>query len=240
MTATSPITLHASAARTASGVGDAVDLGLGTHVALRLAVSAAAGATPTLVVAVETSPDDLVWRSLGTFGSVTAAGLAKLTLAGADQYVRARWTVGGVGPSFTFSLGGSASVVYATPEDLASHGLPEGWLAGVSAPDQAKALLAASGVVDSYLAGQFTLPLAAWGPEITRVVCHIASWDLMCRKGFDPEDPADGAIQTRYEAAIRWLEKVSAGRVVPPGVEDSTPDVDEMSAVAAGDPPRSW
>jgi phage gp36-like protein len=129
---------------------------------------------------------------------------------------------------------------YATLAELATHGLPSGWLTGVSSGDQTAAITAASDLADGYLAQRYTLPITGWGSDLRRVVCHIASWDLMCRRGFDPESSSDVAIRKRYEDAIRWLEMVAAGKISPVGIVDSTPDVDERGPQAYSEEPRGW
>jgi phage gp36-like protein len=89
----------------------------------------------------------------------------------------------------------------------------------------------------------FTVPLASWGDDLRRCVVHIASWDLMCRRGFDPENPADQAVRLRYMDAIKWLERVAAGTVTPTDLPEDD-DEDEGSVfedhAAASDPERGW
>lgn len=114
---------------------------------------------------------------------------------------------------------------YGTRPDLATHGLPGDWLAGVSDSDQDAALEAASRFADGYLSLQYDLPISVWGRDLTRVVCHIASWDLMCRQGYDPDTASNKLIRQRYEDALQWLRDVAAGRLSPPEIVDSTPDV---------------
>jgi phage gp36-like protein len=129
---------------------------------------------------------------------------------------------------------------YATRAELATFGLPSGWLEGVSESDQDAALLAASQLADGYLGQRYALPLSAWGSDIKRAVCHIASWDLMCRRGFDPENAADAAIRLRYTDALAWLKGIAAGTLTPTGVVDSTVDSDEGGAFMVSNPRRRW
>ena len=104
-------TFAASAARTASG-DSGPQTGYEVTQALRaqLDVTAASGTTPTLNVVLEDSLDNGgTWNTIGTFAQRTAAGreVINVTTPFTDR-VRARWTVGGTTPSFTFSV-----VVYA-------------------------------------------------------------------------------------------------------------------------------
>lgn len=102
------VTLAASAARTSSANGSAVELGDRGTLRLLLDVTAATGTTPTLDAAVETSFDGVTWRSLGAFTQKTATGTERKSFAGADRFVRVTWTIGGTTPSFTFSVSGEA------------------------------------------------------------------------------------------------------------------------------------
>jgi hypothetical protein len=103
-------TLAASAARTASGTGSAVALGESKNLRLTLAVTAKSGTAPSLFVQIETSADGSTWRSLGGFTALNdATGSQTLSFPGADRYVRAKWTVSGTDPSFTFSVSGESA-----------------------------------------------------------------------------------------------------------------------------------
>ncbi len=96
-----------SAARAASGDSGAVD-GFERAGLLRaqLHVTAASGTTPTLDVVLEDTVDaGASWNVVGTFAQKTAAGreVINVTTPFTDR-LRARWTVGGTTPSFTFSV----------------------------------------------------------------------------------------------------------------------------------------
>lgn len=95
-----------SAARTVSGDSGTVS-GFGDRQTLRcqLDVTAAAGTTPTLNVVIEDTLDGTTWNAVGTFAQRVAAGreVVNVTTPFSDR-LRARWTVGGTAPSFTFSV----------------------------------------------------------------------------------------------------------------------------------------
>jgi hypothetical protein len=100
------VTLHASAARTATGTGTvSEETGHRRTLALVLAITAATGTTPTLDVTVQTSRDGSTWYTAGTFTQATATGTQRKVFA-LDRYVRVIWTIGGTTPSFTFSASG--------------------------------------------------------------------------------------------------------------------------------------
>lgn len=99
-------TLAASAARTTSGNSTA---GGGwapaTLLRVQLDVTAASGTTPTLDVVIEDSLDGSTFNTIGTFTQKVATGREVINIVTpfADT-LRARWTVGGTTPSFTFSV----------------------------------------------------------------------------------------------------------------------------------------
>jgi len=78
-----------------------------------------------------------------------------------------------------------------------------------STPDPdviAAAIGDAEGMINSYLAGRYAIPLAAPVPaEIVRIACAIARYHL-----FD-DNPTD-KVRTDYKDAIKLLEDISAGR----------------------------
>lgn len=98
--------LVASAARTASGNTAALP-GWGHAKTLRIQsdVTAASGTTPTLDVVIEDTLDGTNWNTIATFAQKTAAGreVVNVTIPFSET-IRARWTIGGTTPSFTFSI----------------------------------------------------------------------------------------------------------------------------------------
>lgn len=99
-------TLVASAARTASGdSGRLGHFGHASTLRLQLDVSAASGTSPTLDVVIEDTLDGTNWNTIGTFAQKTASGreVINVTTPFSDT-LRARWTIGGTTPSFTFSV----------------------------------------------------------------------------------------------------------------------------------------
>jgi hypothetical protein len=105
---TEELSLHASAARTASGNGDAVESGDRGTLRLLLDVTDVSGTAPSLLVILETSLDGVTWREFGAFSALSAIGSQRRSFFGADRFVRARWALGGTTPSFTFGISGEA------------------------------------------------------------------------------------------------------------------------------------
>ena len=129
---------------------------------------------------------------------------------------------------------------YATPTDLSDLGLPAGAIAAIPAGSVTAALDAASALADDYLAKQFTLPLTSYGKSLTRAVVFIASFDLLCRQGFNPENGSDNAVKLRYDQAIKWLEMVAAGDIEPVGVVDGTPSASDDTPLMESEPALGW
>lgn len=98
--------LAPSAARTASG-DSGIFTGYGESSTLRvqLDVTAASGTSPTLNVVIEDSLDGVSWNAVGTFAQRTAVGreVINITTPFASR-IRARWTIAGTTPSFTFAV----------------------------------------------------------------------------------------------------------------------------------------
>lgn len=117
---------------------------------------------------------------------------------------------------------------YATTADLAKY-VPPAALVGISPADQQDALDEASGVADTYIRAQYTLPLAApYDPALVRAVCRIAVWDLMNRRGWNPEAGANDVFQRGYDDALAWLLKLSRDDV------SFASDADASSGVRLG------
>ncbi len=104
---------------------------------------------------------------------------------------------------------------YATLADLIRLGVPNAALAGISDPDRDAALLAASGVVDSYVGERFKLPLTRFGDELRRVVCKIAAHDLITTRGLSPGNDSADTLRLGFTDSIAWLKDVSKGLAKP-------------------------
>ena len=101
---TIPETLAASAARTADGQSQPIEVSEYIEAHLLLDIAAVDGTSPTLDLVIETSPDKVNWFEHTTFTQKTDAGKDLLTLSHLGKFIRARWTIGGTTPSFTFSV----------------------------------------------------------------------------------------------------------------------------------------
>ncbi len=101
------LVLHALGAETATGNGSSVDNaaasangGVG-----QLQITAKSGTTPTLDVVIQHSTNNSTWVDLITFTQANAIGAQQIEVTGTvNRYVRAIYTLGGSGPSFTFAV----------------------------------------------------------------------------------------------------------------------------------------
>lgn len=237
------VALLSSAARTAAGTGDPVDLGTNNGVKFHLDVIAVSGtATPTLTVTIETSRDLIAWSTLDQFTAATATGSTQLAVI-AQRYVRAKWTLAGTTPSFTFSIAGEAVQVYATPSDLADFGLSSEVLASVDASRIARILIGCSisAGADLQSSGRIELPLASWGIDLTMAVAKIAAWEIMSVViGHNPDDPNNFVWRDRGKEGREWLESVVRGLRSPVGIVDATPTQEDSGAEIYTEPQRGW
>lgn len=102
---TVPETLAPSAVRTNDGQSEPIEVSEYLEAHVLLDVTEASGTDPTLDLVIETSPDKSNWFTHTTFSQKTAAGKDLRTLSNLGRFIRARWTIGGTAPSFTFSAG---------------------------------------------------------------------------------------------------------------------------------------
>jgi phage gp36-like protein len=218
------VTLASSAARTASGAGASVDLGIKSGLTLDLLVSAASGTSPTLAVSIETSKDGSTWRTLGSFTQATAAGPQSKAFAGADRYVRVAWTIGGTTPSFTFSLSGLALLLYCTPDEVQGLGMASAALAKVDPKVMAEHLIANVDDFDDRLCKRFKLPLTKWPVSLRKHLAAVTAWTVLSHKGVNPQT-GDQDIRQRHDAALRAVDDIAENRAGGDGYVDSTPTV---------------
>jgi len=114
------VTLRASGAAIASGVGASVDL-LGVDGLVRRAVALMLECTALnvgLTCRVETSPSGSSWKEIGRFTALTAVGFERMTFCPVERYARVGWTLGTASTGATFQVVGQAEVVYADLGDF--------------------------------------------------------------------------------------------------------------------------
>lgn len=127
-----------------------------------------------------------------------------------------------------------------TDAELLAMGIATDALSGIASGTRDTARAAASSVVLSFLRKRFGLPLVSWSDDVKRATAHIAAWDLLAGRGYNPLTGGDPSIKLRADAAFSWLRDVVDGRVEPEDVVDSTPDVDERSPLIASSELSGW
>lgn len=251
MSSTLAVSLHASTSETTSGTSANVDLLQRTALELVLNVTATAGTAPTLDLLVETSADGSTgWREAGRFDRASDVGPLAQVIASCSRWVRLKWTIGGsAGPGFTFSVAGDAVIVYATPADIAVHGISAAALENVTIEAQHRSLRASTDRINrALLAAGYILPLLSWGDDIRRDCCAISAYDILTTRGVDP-DTIDTWIRLRYLELVGEpgrkgeLDKIAEGKLKPPDIVDSTsgpPATGAFGAAVVSLPRRGW
>lgn len=131
-------------------------------------------------------------------------------------------------------------MLYATIEQLGRLGSAGAALAAMDAADVEPALQAASDLADSYLRQRYTLPLTAWGDELTRAVCSLAAYDLLSNRGYDPGAGDNSNIRLRYEDAIAWLKDVAKGALSPDVTDSAVAGVEDDGPIVYTNTRRGW
>jgi phage gp36-like protein len=110
--------------------------------------------------------------------------------------------------------------VYADAEDF---DVPQGTLDAATAEDIERSLRRASRLADSYLCPPFTYPILQWGEDVRLHVAAIATWLILRKVGFSPDQEDAKSIRQGYDDAIDWLSDVHTGKATPVGLVDSSP-----------------
>lgn len=95
--------------------------------------------------------------------------------------------------------------------------LPDETLADFTTDVIDDAIGKASSLVDSYLSTRWTLPLRPAVPgefpdALIQATAAIASYRLMKRRGYSPENGDNDEIRNGFDDAIAWLKDMSAGK----------------------------
>ena len=116
---------------------------------------------------------------------------------------------------------------YATLADLEDIGLPPGALQGVSTEAKQAALDKASARANFYLRDQCHLPLAEpYDDALVDAVVQIAVCRLMRRRGYNPNNAGDVAIQLGHDEAMAFLKSVANGQGKLAVVEAAPPHLE--------------
>lgn len=99
--------LRAGTVQTTSTDGSAHWVGAHSTARLDLEVTAKSGTTPSLTVAVQTSPDASTWTTVASFSAASTVSSQHKLFAPLDQWLRVSTTISGGSPSFTFEVTGT-------------------------------------------------------------------------------------------------------------------------------------
>lgn len=103
---------------------------------------------------------------------------------------------------------------YATLDDLWDMGLPASAMPNVGLNAQARLLIAASRMADTFLRDRYNLPLACpYDPSLAMWVCHVAAYLILAGpRGFNPNSGSDVAVRMNYDDALKSLRAVANGQ----------------------------
>lgn len=113
--------------------------------------------------------------------------------------------------------------------ELLAMGIASDALAQIPSGVRDTARATATALAISYLRKRFMPPYSSVSDDVKRAIAHIATFDLLARRGYSAQLGADGTILARYDSAIQWLRDAARGIVEPESIVDSTPTVEEAS-----------
>jgi phage gp36-like protein len=121
-----------------------------------------------------------------------------------------------------------------TDGELLAMGIASNALAVIPESERDKARAAATGVGVSYWSKRFKPPFTSIGDAEKRALAHIATYDLLSRRGYNPLKGGDPEIKERYDAALQWLRDCARG-LAEPEIVDSSTSVPEGAPLVATD-----
>lgn len=109
---------------------------------------------------------------------------------------------------------------YATQQDANDYGLiPSALGLDVSPAQVQKALDTRSAYADAKMRARYgyqNVPLPApYDPGIVQAVVHLATFDLLSRRGFDATNTTDVAVKLRYEEAVKYFDGIERQTIHP-------------------------
>lgn len=105
--------------------------------------------------------------------------------------------------------------MFATLADLYVHGAPTRCFGALTDEQRTAGIGAASAEAYGYFRSRGQGTLVSWDTTVTKMVCQIAAYDLMCTVGFNPSQGADQNYVMRATNARLWLRQVGKGEVTP-------------------------
>lgn len=104
--------------------------------------------------------------------------------------------------------------MYASLEQLNTFGInPEAYPDSFDDTLKTSVLEMVSAEIDTYIAVAYALPLVApYDLAIVKACCTIASYYLLVRRGFNPNNSNDQLLYENYKLTIDWLQNLARGR----------------------------
>lgn len=127
---------------------------------------------------------------------------------------------------------GPGGAPYVEASQLAQY-IPAATLSLATMEQQQQACLDATEEADSYIRGRYSLPLLAWGNDLTRYTAYIAIYLLMTGPiGLAPQAGADANLTTNYYRAVGWPDRPGTGWF--PGVQRQSIQPDVTPTIPVG------
>lgn len=90
-----------------------------------------------------------------------------------------------------------------------------------SDPVGTTALENASGIIDSYIAGRYSVPLTTV-PDAIRLCCiRLAAYDAAIGSGI--RDDVIARLKLGADDCVKWLDKIASGQITLPSITESSP-----------------
>jgi phage gp36-like protein len=208
--------------------------GSSTPVAVAEPAAAAADVAVTVTLVTGTLEIDLIVDGVARDTlQVTAPGVYQMA-ADAGAALGVAWVGAG-----TISAEAVITPVYCSAADVTKLAVAERAIEEVSARDRTLARIAACSDADGHLNSAFTLPLLTWGADLRKVAAQLTAAQIFTTRGSDMQG-ADKVVFDAADRALAWLRAVANGRVRPPDISDSTPDVEDHGLAISSRPARRW
>jgi phage gp36-like protein len=105
---------------------------------------------------------------------------------------------------------------YASLSDLTTFGLPATAIGPNFNTSQQQAFLdSASGEMDQFLGGRYSLPLVTWPNTFAQYCSVIAAYHLLVTRGYNPAAGADPNFENRYKWALEQLRLIQNQQLHP-------------------------
>ena len=111
--------------------------------------------------------------------------------------------------------------------------LPDATINTLASAERTKIYDDVSSLADTYLAARYgsaSVPLSAPGGALKAELGRIARYRILQHIGFNPEDGSHIDVQDANVDAMRWLERLAAGKVTLPLIETGQKDASTPSA----------